>query len=164
MDALDRAIYDTAHDYPGGVPALAQRMAVRAGTLNNKVDSHMEGHRLNVYEALAMMLTTGDKRILYALAQELHHTCVPLGDFSDCSDMEVLDKVLAVNEQRGKVDATIKKTFSDNVIKHTEKLEIRREMQALFRAWMELYSRIDALAEAPEAGVVPLKAAAGQQK
>ncbi|RNE89856.1 phage regulatory CII family protein [Marichromatium sp. AB31] len=147
-EALNRAIYDTAHDFPGGVPAMARLMAANPGTLFNKVSTTHEGHRLNVYEALAMQLLSGDLRILYAMAAELGQGCYTLGDFSDCSDADLLDRITTLGAARGAVDHEIHQAFEDRKITRAEAGQIRQRVEAAVRANLELLSRLDALAEA----------------
>ena len=59
LDVADAA-YHTAHDFPGGVPALAQRMAMSANTLAHKVGLNNTTHHLTLREATAMQEVTGD--------------------------------------------------------------------------------------------------------
>ncbi|MFD2112042.1 phage regulatory CII family protein [Thiorhodococcus fuscus] len=147
---LNRAIYDTAHDFPGGVPALAKRMSTHTGTLFNKVSPTHEGHRLNIYEALAIQLITGDLRILHALAAELGQGCVTLGDFSDCSDNALLDLILRVGQARGETDAEIRRALADGRVERREYESIRCRVQEDIRANLEMLTRLDALAKADE--------------
>ena len=51
MDHLEYAIYRMAHDFEGGVTALAQRINVRPGTLIAKVDPANDAATTNVREA-----------------------------------------------------------------------------------------------------------------
>jgi len=147
-ETIRRAVYDTAHKFKGGVQALATVLGVSPGVLYNKTNPTMDSHKVHLEEALSMMLATGDFRILYALAQETQHTCVSLGNYENCSDMELLDLALKLNVRRGEVDREIRDALKDGRVSHEEKLRIRGRMQAAMRAQMELFSRIDALAEA----------------
>ncbi len=62
------AAFHTAHDYPGGIPALAQRMGMSQNTLQHKVNTHNTTHHLGLHEAVKMMVITGDNRIAQAVA------------------------------------------------------------------------------------------------
>ena len=75
LDVLDAA-YHTAHSFPGGVPALAQRMGVASGTLAKKVGLNVDTHHLNLKEAVTMQEVTGDASILQAMAEALGYTCI----------------------------------------------------------------------------------------
>ena len=50
IDSVDVAIYDTAHEYKDpvtkqrGIPALAERMNMNEGTLQNKVNAALPDH------------------------------------------------------------------------------------------------------------------------
>lgn len=83
MDVLDAA-YHTAHSYPGGVPALAQRMphfvnargeltAMSASTLQHKVNPNCPTHNLTLRESRDMMALSQNYSILHALSAELGH-------------------------------------------------------------------------------------------
>jgi hypothetical protein len=76
MDVSDAA-YRTAHNYPGGIPALAVRMGVLASTLNSKVSVNNTTHHLTLREAVTMQEVTGDTAVLQAMASELGYNCVP---------------------------------------------------------------------------------------
>ncbi|MCF8156428.1 MAG: hypothetical protein K9K35_10520 [Rhodoferax sp.] len=75
LDVLDAA-YHTAHSYPGGVPALAQRMKVNADTLMKKVSVNVESHHLTLKEAVSMQEVTGNVAVLQAMAHALGYVCV----------------------------------------------------------------------------------------
>lgn len=75
IDVLDAA-YHTAHRFPGGVPALAGRMGIVPGVLQNKVNASNTSHHLTLREAMAMQEITGDVAILNAMADALGYVCV----------------------------------------------------------------------------------------
>ncbi len=70
MDVLDAA-YHTAHGFPGGVLALAQRMGVNGNTLMQKVSVNNNTHHLTLKEAMAMQEITGNVSILMSMAATL---------------------------------------------------------------------------------------------
>lgn len=75
LDIADAA-YHTAHSYPGGVHALAVRMAMSPNTLMHKVSITNTTHHLTLREAVAMQEVTGNTNILQAMANELGFNCV----------------------------------------------------------------------------------------
>ena len=77
MDHLEYAIYRMAHDFEGGVTALAQRINVRPGTLIAKVDPANDAATTNVRELVAMLLTTGDIRPLAEIARACGYVLTP---------------------------------------------------------------------------------------
>lgn len=67
MAPIDAAYY-TAHKYPGGVRAIAQRMGMSANVLQNKVNPNNDTHHLTLAEAVALMDVSDNDAILMALA------------------------------------------------------------------------------------------------
>src|SRR5207248_9137137 len=117
MDVLDAA-YHTAHSYPGGVPALAQRMPpvlnargdlapMSASTLQHKVNPNCHTHNLSVREARDMMVLSEDYRMLYALSSELGHVCLRSRASHEGS---TLDHVMRSTKEFGEVLATVAKS------------------------------------------------------
>ncbi len=148
MDDLDLAIYQTAHDYPGGVPALAKRLGgCNAGTLQNKVDPAMQGHRLNIYEARAIMLATGDHRILKALADDLGYVLIPVGDRQGTSDVDLLTAYAQLDKERGDVGQRLREALEDGRLTYEEVRRVRREAREEIEALQELLARLEAIAE-----------------
>lgn len=49
IDVRDAA-YHTAHQFPGGVPAMAQRLGVNENTLAHKVSLRKDTHHLSLVE------------------------------------------------------------------------------------------------------------------
>lgn len=75
FDVLDAA-YHTAHNFPGGVVALARRMGIAEDTLNKKVSLNTTTHHLTLREAQAMQEITGNVAILQAMASALGYDIV----------------------------------------------------------------------------------------
>jgi len=67
MAPLDAA-YHTAHQYKGGVHALALSMGVSGNVLQNKVNPNNTTHHLTLAEAVAMMDMADNDAILMAIA------------------------------------------------------------------------------------------------
>lgn len=65
------AAYHLAHSFPGGIAALALRMAVSPNTLTHKVNPNTATHRLTLSEAVDMQVTSGSAAILHAMASAL---------------------------------------------------------------------------------------------
>lgn len=147
-DQLDRAVYAVAHEFPGGIPALAARINARPGTLQNKVDPAMPAHRLNIFETRAITLVSGDNRIIEALAMDCGLGVYRLGDWRNCADMELLLKITELGSRRGDLDRSIHDALADGVIEPHERDEIEAMVRAEITANLELLSRISALARA----------------
>lgn len=65
------AVYYTAHRYPGGVHALAARMARSGDTLTHKVNPNNTTHHLTLDEAVMIQELSGCAFILQAEARRL---------------------------------------------------------------------------------------------
>lgn len=75
--SLQDAARLVAERFPGGVPALAQRMAVSANTLQHKLNPNNTTHKLTLDEALAIQQISGLPFVLHAMAAALGFSCVP---------------------------------------------------------------------------------------
>lgn len=146
MNVKDAA-YAIAHDYPGGVPALATRMGVSRNVLQNKLNPAVEYHKLTLDEAMRLQALTGDPRILHAMAEELGYVCVSLPGNSGGSDMELLDSFLTVLKDLGEFSAEFQDDWSDGKIKEDELSRLRAKFYALQSAGVVLMNRVEELAE-----------------
>jgi hypothetical protein len=75
FDVIDAA-YHTAHGFPGGVPALSQRMGMIPSTLMSKVALNNTSHHVTLREAVTMQEVTGNVSILQAMAASLGYDIV----------------------------------------------------------------------------------------
>ncbi len=130
LDVADAA-YHTAHDFPGGVPALAQRMAMSANTLAHKVGLNNTTHHLTLREATAMQEVTGDVRMLHAMADALGYTCISL--HSNGQGM-TLEKVMAMAKEFGDVLASVNAAVSDGQVTPNEMKDCERQAAELTAA------------------------------
>ena len=146
FDRLDQAIYTTVHDYPGGATAMAPRIGVGVGTLQNKANPNME-HQLNLREAIAIQQLTGNYSILHALAEQLGHCAYQLCQFEDVSDVELLDLYASYHAQIGELAEVIRSSLADGRISKRELETIRSVGDGTIRAQLELISRLEAISE-----------------
>lgn len=120
MNVLDAA-YHTAHDFPGGVPALAQRMGgASSHVLNKKVDPRIDTHRLTLEESVKMQALTGDCRILQSMAFALNHVAIPLPEAPIGGDMSLLDGFLEVLQELGTFAEDFRRSWADGRITKEE--------------------------------------------
>lgn len=145
MNVLDAA-YITAHEYPGGVPALSARMGVSRNVLQNKLNPAVEYHKLTLDEAMRLQTMTGDHRILHAMADELGYVCVKL-PISDASDMELLDSFMTVLRELGEFSSEFQQDWSDGRIDGKELARLKQQFYEMQQAGVELMRRIEDLAE-----------------
>lgn len=94
--SLDAARYNTAHDYKGGIRALADLMGVSHNTLTHKVNPNTATHHLTQEEGVRMMELTGNVAMLHAQAARLGFVVQPATPAAgDGSPLDVLAHWLA---------------------------------------------------------------------
>lgn len=130
MDVLDAA-YHTAHDHPGGVPSVAQRMGTSANTLQHKVSLTNATHHLSLREAVAMQEVTGDARILHAMAGSLGYACVSLHVDGESSTLE---QVMHLAQEFGEVLGSVNSAVADGRVSMNEMLDCERQAAELIAA------------------------------
>lgn len=86
------AAYNTVHNYPGGVAALAVRLGMSANTLAHKVNPHNTTHHLTLREAVAIQQLSGNVTILHAMADALGHAATPIA--ADQSGGDPIDTLM----------------------------------------------------------------------
>lgn len=146
-NVLDAAFH-TAHDFPGGVPALAQRMApMSPNVLNKKVDPNVDSHHLRLDESVKMQSITGDFRILHAMAFTLNHVAIPLPKITDASDMELLDGFMEIVRELGELTNEFQESWADGRITKKELARIHSEGEDVQCRLAMFMQRIGSLVE-----------------
>lgn len=138
---IDRAAYDTVHDFPGGAAALAERANLRNGkTLSNMVKPENAGHKLGLKQSIPIQIAANDYRILHAYNAALNHVAIRLPDVASCSDIELLDAYAAWTSDIGETAEAIRAALAGGV---TDKAlaAIHREMHEDFARALELFAR-----------------------
>lgn len=125
MDQLDIAVHQTAHDAPGGLPALARRMGVHEQSFRNKVCPTTESHKLNLREALAMMDITNDDRILEVLAEMRGYT---LERYVLPDAASIVSAVLSSDAEHGDVSREIMSALADGKLTEPERAAIAQQI------------------------------------
>ncbi|MBA1147410.1 phage regulatory CII family protein [Ectothiorhodospiraceae bacterium WFHF3C12] len=147
MDDLDLAIYKVVHDFPGGAPKLAPLVGMNAGTLSNKADPGMDSHQLTVRQAVAISHATKDARILHAQARALGFVCIPCGDYSGLSDLELLDSYAEWHAEIGQTAQAVRDAIADRRISAEEVRKVRRELYEDMARGFEFLARLESLQE-----------------
>lgn len=127
LDVGDAA-YHAAHDFPGGVPALAQRMAMSANTLAHKVGLNNTTHHLTLREAVKLQEVTGDARVLHAMASALGYTCISLR--SDAGHT-TLEQVMHMAKEFGDVLGSVNDAVADGRVTPNEMQDCERQASEL---------------------------------
>jgi len=135
---VEDAAFHTAHDFPGGVAALAQRMGdVSPNVLNKKVDPRLDTHHLRLDESVKMQSISGDFRILEAMAFTLNHVVIPLPEFPETGDMSLLDGFMDIINEMADFTQAFQQSWADGKLTKKEFKNIKNEaadVQARFAA------------------------------
>lgn len=143
-DSIDQSIYDLIHQ--GTTAAkLAALTNMNAGTLSNKASISMENHHLTVKEAVLIQNTRQRYDVLYAEAAALSHACIPLGDYSGASDVELLDSYARYHKETGDMAAEICRTLEVRVVNKGHVNRVRKEFFEAVQAGLALIERLDGL-------------------
>lgn len=146
IDVIDEAIYDLIHNFKGGAPALAPLVGIRPGTLMNKANPDQD-HQLTVREGVVIQQAQRKYHLLHAESLLLNHVAIPLGGYSDTSDIELLNTYAWLHEQIGALATTIRCALDDNIIIPSELRHIKKHGRAVVRAMLEMERRMEALCE-----------------
>ncbi len=138
-------VYDTAHDFPGGVPALAQRMGMSAKILNNKVKQTVDTHHTTVNDAVKMIDITGDDRIAHGFAALVGGIIVKLADFDNVSDMALLETYTKLMAEFGDFGKDFHATLTDGKITRAEFNKLKEDLYRLHSAAHTLLGRVESL-------------------
>lgn len=130
LDVLDAA-YHTVHGYPGGVPALAQRMAMSQNTLAHKVSLNNATHHLSLRESIAVQAFSGDFRILHAMAAALGHVAISQHLAGAPTSMQ---DFVRLAQEFADLTSSISRTVADNKVTHNEMMECEQRAAELFAA------------------------------
>lgn len=146
MNILD-VIYKAAHNYKGGIPALAVRMGKSPNVLQNKVNPNCETHHTTAEEAAQIADLADCDEIAKAFAARRNMVCIKVPQFDGLSDMEMLDLMLSLRREEGEWAAAIQKAFSDGSINSAEFDRIEKEFIEYQAAGLELMSRIKSIVQ-----------------
>nr|VFK14573.1 MAG: Phage regulatory protein CII (CP76) [Candidatus Kentron sp. LFY] len=152
MEELDLAIYETAKNYDGGkgergIAALGRAIDAHSGLFQNKVNPSLPDHRLTLKEARAMMLVTGDLRILSVLAGELGHGIFPIPK-TDCpADMDLMEAWANWQAEVAETVQKLRDSLQDGRITQEEIAQIKRELLEDFGKGMSMVKVLEGMAE-----------------
>ncbi len=127
MNVKDAA-YDTAHEYSGGLPALATRMGMSEAVLRGKVNPNSDRNRLALEEADEMMGKSGDLRILHALAANHGGIFVQLDTPTSGS---LIGALLATDSAKGDLSKIVAAAVTDGRLTPNERAKIRKACAAV---------------------------------
>lgn len=145
LNVLDAA-FNVAHDYPGGIPALAQRMDISPNVLQKKFDPNVDTHHLHLVQAVKAEIITKDYRILYAHAEALGYLVWKKPEVQNDGN-GLLDDLVDVNTSSSAVLAEFQKMYADRKVKRRELKRFDRAIDQAIIELLELQQEVHAVAE-----------------
>lgn len=157
------ALYIAARRYPGGIEALAQRLAISVNVLRNKLQPDVESHHTTlenfceIIEKLDATQPEAADLAVDALMWRLNRVALRLPSGGDIDTDKLLAQVVEVFSKEGELARLITKALDqDNTIDDREFAEIEKAMQEASEALMtlrnELREKHAADAKKPKAG------------
>jgi hypothetical protein len=145
---LPDLVYRIAHDYPGGIPALAVRMDKSPNVLNKKVDPRVDTHHTTVDELTTILdFADADKRFTHALCANQGGVFVQTDHLDGVSDMALLETFTNLMAEFGKFSNEFHQALSDNKVTKAEVAKVRQAMHGINAASAALLARFESLAE-----------------
>ncbi|ARN74006.1 phage regulatory CII family protein [Oceanicoccus sagamiensis] len=127
-----------------GMTGLAKALGIKDNTFNNKCDPNMKGHHLNLKEFLQIIKETGELSLLSDFAQQFNCAVYQTKDYTNTSNIELLDAMVLVDVERGETAAAIHEALDGRIT--APKVDvIRKEIYQDIQKMMELLLRIDAI-------------------
>lgn len=139
------AAYLTAHEYPGGVPALAARMGKNGAVLRHKLNPNDQANHLTVADLMTIMTMTGDHRALHAACIELGYMALPLPHIGDESITEAITDTV---KEFSDLLRAVTKVMADGKVTKLEVRSVRKELGEL----VAVGGKLEALLAAKEMG------------
>lgn len=145
------ALYHAAHDFPGGVPAVAGALGQHPSTLQNKLNIGQSVVLPTLKDFEGILHLTHDDRIVQALCAPVGYVAIRLGEYTASSDLELLDGVNQLVQRLGETTRDLSEALKDGRISHAEREALRGDGHRMIQALHELLARVDAIAEPPPA-------------
>ncbi len=149
---IDIAVDKTARNFKNekgerGFTALAESLGQNPRYFSNKVSAGYDDAHLNPNELLAVMNQADNYELLHTYARLCRRpqVCVELGEYSDVSDVALLDAWLNLQIDQGQTADAIKKAIAKGDITRKAFNEIDREMHEDITCMFELRARLEGL-------------------
>jgi hypothetical protein len=140
-------IYNVAHDYPGGVPALAARMNKNKTVLQHKLNPNCETHGINADEIERIVDMANAN---FAAAEHFAHKAgalvVQLPDMPQVGDMELLDEFMSIMAELGQLSAEFQRGYSDGQIDSDDLDRISKEATDVHSRLLSFMKRVESMA------------------
>jgi hypothetical protein len=145
---LPDVVYRIAHDYPGGIPALAARMGKSPNVLNKKVAPDVESHHATLVDVLTIVdIADRDKRFVNALCANEGGVFVSTQHLDGVSDMALLETYTQLMAKFGEFSKSFNQALSDQRITQAEIKGIQQDMYAMNAAGAALITRLETLVD-----------------
>jgi hypothetical protein len=145
---LPDLVYDIAHDYPGGIPALAARMGKSANVLNKQVNPNIDTHKCSIEDLVTILdFADADKRYTHAVCANSGGVFVSTEHLDGISDMALLETYTQLMAKFGEFSKNFHQALSDQRVTKAEIAAIKRDMYALNAAGACLIARLESLVD-----------------
>lgn len=132
--APELACYHAVKAYPGGVPAVAAMLGMRASTLQNKLNPTQDTHKVSLGEAMGILEITRDKRILDAVCSAVDAVWNWAAEVERLGDVEVFNAgSTLVRRASGLLDA-LESALEDGEVDDEEMAVIQKRLYRLQQA------------------------------
>lgn len=149
-DDVFEAFYRVVHDYAPGVPKLAAKMGMPAGTLYNKAnhnDNENNHNKPTLADAVLVSVLAGDHRVLYSFAHTLGEVCFPVPNLSQVSDTALLELITKIGAEGGDFYQAVNAALADGDFSPREFRRIEHEALEFIGAIVESVARMKGLVD-----------------
>ena|SRR5687768_13756734 len=135
-------VMDAAKNIAGkvGMATLAGQMGVDYSQLKGKLNQNNPRNRFYLEEAVQMQSVSGHYDILYAMAAELGHACIPLPDSGATNFPQAITRTCA---EFGDFMRKVDEVFDDSEITPNEAKALRKELTEMISAAVRLQSILE---------------------
>jgi len=128
---IEDAAHLIAHEYKGGLEALALRMKIGSKVFNGKVNPNDKGHILGLVESVRMQQLAERYDILYAMSDALDHVCIKKPSI-EAGDMA--HAISSTCAEFGDFLRQIDNTMKDHRVTRNELKKVQKELAELIAA------------------------------
>lgn len=145
LSLIQAALKKACEKHPGGINGLSLALGKGPHTLANELNPGMTSHKLGFFDALTILAQVKDPVPLRAIAAALNHTVIPLGDFSETSDIELMNAYANWHAEIGDVSREVSRALEDGQVEREEYHRIRHEGMEQIQKFFEFLARLEAL-------------------
>lgn len=129
------ALYNAARKYPGGIPALALRLQIPAGTLQKKLSPAVKTHVLGYEEAIAVIELLDEAvpaeadLAIGGLLWRLNRVALRLPAGGDVDSDALVARLMQVFSDEGVLAEHIREALADKRVNQRELARIEKDIQ-----------------------------------